>query len=194
MNKRKVTIKDVAKMAGVSPSTVSRAIYDSAPLKQETKDRIFYAMAKLNYYPNAAARSLVQKKTMSLGVILPNDEGDLFLNPFFIHALRGLSVYAQSCHYFILYAFSKDQNQELEYIKELYRSRRVDGFVMLTVREKDDCIDYMQSQSIPFVVIGHPIPDDKMLWVDNDNFQAMYKLTNWMIDRGYRDFVFLGGP
>lgn len=192
--RKKVTIKDVASRAGVSPSTVSRAIYSTAKLKPETKERIFRAMEELGYYPNAAARALVHKRTMTLGVILPNGEDDLFLNPFFIHALRGLSIHAQSRGYFILYAFSNNEEEEISFIEELYRSRRIDGVVALTVRRNDACLAFMKQQQIPFVVIGHPEGLKGVLWVDNDNFQAMYRLVNWMVDKGYTELAFLGGP
>jgi DNA-binding LacI/PurR family transcriptional regulator len=89
------TIKDVAKAANVSPSTVSRVIADHPKISDETKKRVLAAMKKLNYHPNAIARSLANKSTKTLGLLLPNTDEDLFNNPFFTQAMRGISIYAQ---------------------------------------------------------------------------------------------------
>ena len=190
----RVTIRDVAEKAGVSPSTVSRAIYNTAKISDATKERIFRAMEELHYYPNAAARSLANRQAMTLGIILPNSEEDLFINPFFIDVMRGISIYAQSEGYYLMYAFSKDQEQEVKFIKDLYNTRRVDGIISLSVSENDKCIQYMKERETPFVVVGRPEDPEGILWVDNDNFQAMYNLVSLLLDRGIRSFGFIGGP
>ena len=87
----KVTIKDVAKEANVAPSTVSRVIADSPKISEETKLKVNKAIKKLNYTPNAMARGLVSNKTRIIGVVLPNEAEDLFSNPFFVEAMRGMS-------------------------------------------------------------------------------------------------------
>lgn len=84
-----VTIKDVAKEAGVSPSTVSRVISDSPQISDATKGKVHKVMEELKYEPNMIARSLANNSTKILGLILPNSADDLFENPFFMQAMRG---------------------------------------------------------------------------------------------------------
>ena len=79
----KVTIRDVAKEAGVSPSTVSRVLSNNERISQETKQKVKEAIKKLNFKPNAIARSLANNKTQTLGIILPNEIENTFANPFF---------------------------------------------------------------------------------------------------------------
>lgn len=190
-----VTIKDVAKLANVSPSTVSRVIADHPKISDETKKRVFEAMKKLNYHPNAIARSLANKSTKTLGLILPNAEEDLFINPFFVQVMRGISVYAQKKGYYIMYTYSNNENEEIDFIKNYIYSKWVDGIILLTARENDKCIEYLKENGrYPFVVVGRPEKSDGILWVDNDNFKAMYDVVNYLINKGHREIAFIGGP
>lgn len=171
----KVTIKDVAKEAGVATSTVSRVLSNNPKISDETKERVNEAIKKLNYKPNAIARSLANNKTRILGVVVPSEADDLLMNPFFINAMKGMSVYAQSKSYYITYAFSKDENSELDIMKEITNANLIEGVILLRVKEDDKSIKYLKNINFPFVAIGRPEEIDDVLWVDNDNFHAMYK-------------------
>ncbi|MFT5872922.1 MAG: DNA-binding LacI/PurR family transcriptional regulator [Clostridium sp.] len=188
-----VTIKDVAKLANVSPSTVSRVIADNPKISDETKQKVYKALKEMDYHPNAIARSLVSKTTKTIGLILPNTDEDLFVNPFFIQIMRGISHYAQKKGYYILYAYSSNEDKEVEYIASLINSRRIDGVILATVRKDDKCIAYLKKADYPFVVIGKPENTEGILWVDNDNFHAMYSVVNYLIQKGEKKIAFIGG-
>ena len=188
----KVTIKDVAREANVAPSTVSRVLSDSPKISEETKIKVNKAIKKLNYKPNAIARSLVNNKTKILGVVLPNEADDSFKNPFFVEAMRGMSMSAEENGYYIMYAFSKNDEDELKTIKEFSSNNLLEGLCLLSVREEDKTIKYLKDINFPFVVIGRPDEED-VLWVDNDNFQAMFKLVDKFIKDGQSDIAFIGG-
>lgn len=188
----RVTIKDVAKEAKVATSTVSRVLSNNPRISEETKERVHDAIKKLNYRPNAIARSLANNKTRILGVVLPNEAVDLLANPFFINAMKGMSMYAQSKNYYITYAFSKYEDGELENIKEITNSNLVDGIVLLRVRDNDEKIKYLKNINFPFVVIGRPNLTEEVLWVDNNNYQAMYNIVNQLISKGHRKIGFVG--
>jgi DNA-binding LacI/PurR family transcriptional regulator len=189
-----VTIKDVAKLAKVAPSTVSRVIADNPKISDATKQKVYKAMKDLNYQPNAIARSLANKSTKTLGLILPSTDENLFNNPFFIQAMKGISVYTQKKDYYIMYTHSSNEENALSVMKNYIHSKWVDGVILLTVSENDKCIDYLKSVNHPFVVIGRPENVQNVLWVDNDNFQAMYSVVNHLIKKGHRDISFIGGP
>jgi len=188
-----VTIREVAKLANVSPSTVSRVIADNPKISDATKQKVYKAMKEINYHPNAIARSLVSKTTKTIGLILPNTDEDLFVNPFFIQIMRGISHYAQKKGYYIMYTYSSNEDQEVEYIASLMNSRRVDGIILPVVRKNDKCIEYLKQEDFPFVVIGKPEDTEGLLWVDNDNFHAMYSVVNYLIQKGERKIAFIGG-
>lgn len=188
------TIKDVAKLAGVSPSTVSRVISDNPKISEETKARVSAVINELNYHPNVIARSLANSSTNMLGLILPNNEEDLFKNPFFIQIMTGISIYAQKNGYYIMYTFGNDEKDELNYIKNYTNSKMADGIILLTSRPNDKCISYLKKHNYPFVVVGRPEIAEETLWVDNDNIKAMYDVVNNLISKGHRKIAFIGGP
>lgn len=189
-----VTIKEVAKLANVSPSTVSRVIANNPKISAETKKIVYKAMKQLNYRPNAIARSLANKSTRTLGLILPSTDENLFANPFFIQAMKGISVYAQKKGYYIMYTHSGNENDSLNIVMDYINSKWVDGLILLAARENDKCISYLKEANHPFVVIGRPENTKDTLWVDNDNFQAMYSIVNYLIDKGHSSIGFIGGP
>lgn len=188
----KVTIKDVAKEANVAPSTVSRVIANSYKISEETKLKVNKAIKKLGYTPNVMARGLVSNKTRILGVVLPSEAADLFKNPFFVEAMKGMSMGAEENGYYIMYAFSKNEEDELKSIKEFVSSNLLDGICLLAARENDRCIKYLKDIKFPFVVVGRPDNDKDILWVDNDNFNAMYSVVNRFISDGENNIAFIG--
>jgi len=190
----KVTIRDIAKAVNVSPSTVSRVLSNSPKISQATKEKVYKVMKELNYEPNIVARSLANSSTKILGLIFSNTEDDLFENPFFIQAMKGISVYAQKRGYYIIYTFSENEEKQLEYIKHYVRSRLVDGIILLTSKENDKRISYLKNVKHPFVLIGRPQDAEGVLWVDNDNFQAMYNVVDYLIKKGRKCIAFIGGP
>lgn len=188
----KVTIKDVAKEAGVATSTVSRVLSNNPKISEETKAKVNEAIKKLNYKPNAIARSLANNKTKILGVVLPSEADDLLTNPFFINAMKGMSIYAQNKNYYITYVFAKDGKNEFESIKEITNTNLIEGIILLRVNENDESIKFLNNIEFPFVAIGRPEKTEDILWVDNDNFQAMYNVVNRLIQKGHKKIGFIG--
>lgn len=190
----KVTIKDVAKDAGVSPSTVSRVISDNSRIGEATKVKVRESIKKMGYTPNIFARSLVRKETKIIGVVMPHEADSLFSNPFFIQAMKGISISAENTGYHIMYAFGKDEESELKAVKNFVDCNIVDGICLLTVRKKDKCIDYLQEHNFPFVVIGTPEGKNNkdILWVDNDNISAVRNIVKTLANRGHKTIGHLG--
>ncbi len=189
----RVTIKEVAKLAGVSPSTVSRVLTDHPKISQATKDRVWKAMKELDYHPNVTARKLATNATKTIGLVLPNDVKLLAENPFFIQVLTGVTTYAQSKGYYIMLTNAETREGEVDALNHLFRSNLIDGVIMTVVREEDPCITFLRENKHPYVVIGKPNDTDSTLWVDNDNFQAMYEMVNYLIKKGNQKIAFIGG-
>lgn len=188
----KVTIKDVAREANVATSTVSRVLSNSHKISEETKQKVNDAIKKLNYTPNVVARGLAKNKTRILAVVLPEEAEDLFANPFFIQSMKGISICAQKESYYIMYAFKEQNIREREWIKGFVDSNLVDGLCLFNAKDNDESIEYLKKCKFPFVVIGRPEVVKDLLWVDNDNFQAMYQLTQTLIDKGHKSIGFIG--
>ncbi|MDD2534813.1 MAG: LacI family DNA-binding transcriptional regulator [Eubacteriales bacterium] len=186
------TMKDVARLAGVSTSTVSRVLANHPAISEETAVRVRDAMQKLKYQPNQIARSLSNRATHTIALIMPDPASYPLMNPFFVNAIRGVTTFARKHGYYLLLTYPENHD-ELTIIKDLVGSRRIDGIILTSVKKDDAIMTYLEEYEHPYVVIGHPYEDQKTLWVDNDNYGIVYKITKRLIEQGHRKIAFLGG-
>ena len=193
MARSRVTVKDVAKKANVSASTVSRVISDNPRISKETKNRVLKVMDELDFHPNAIARNLAKSTSSVLGVIIPFRNTDTLLNPFFPEALRGIIKSAKKNGYDVLLSSSANINEELENIKTLFQARKVDGVILMSSRKDDENINFLSKKNYPFTVIGSVKDRKDIPFVDNDNRLASYELTKLLIDSGKKNILFASG-
>lgn len=190
----KVTIKEVAKMVGVSPSTVSRVISDSPRISEETKKLVREAMHNLDYHPNAIARSLVNKSTKTIGIVMPQSTERAFLNPFFPQALSGITSAAHKENYCLLLSTGNDEDEQLDSITNIVMGGRVDGVIIMYSSVDSNMLNFLAETNIPCLIIGKPLENVNILYVDNDNVEAAFKVTEKLIANGHSRIGFLGGP
>ncbi|MBP2623909.1 LacI family DNA-binding transcriptional regulator [Streptococcus oricebi] len=188
----RVTIKDVAKLAKVSPSTVTRVIQNKKTISEETKKRVRKAMKELNYHPNLNARSLVSSYSQVIGLVLPDDSDAFYQNPFFPSVFRGIAQIAAEHHYAIQIATGKDQKERLEAISQMVLGKRVDGLIFLYSQENDPLIQLVTEEQFPFLILGKSLSPFTPL-VDNDNIQAGFDATQYFIKQGCQHIAFIGG-
>ena len=187
-----VTIIDVARTANVSPSTVSRVIAKNPRISNATCDKVLKIMEEMNYQPNIIARSLVNKSTRIIGVIIPGTTEKAFQHPFFPEILRGISSVAHKSKYKILISSVSCIKEEKQIINEIARGGITEGVILLTSKIKDPSISELIKINFPFVVVGRPDKHDEVNWVDNDNFSAGYELTQYFIKQGHKEIAFIG--
>jgi len=187
-----VTIKDVAKAAGVSPSTVTRVIQNKSTISDETKKRVRKAMKELNYHPNLNARSLVSSYTQVIGLVLPDDSDVFYQNPFFPSVLRGIAQVASENHYAIQIATGKDEKERLNAISQMVYGKRVDGLIFLYAQENDPLVKLVTEEQFPFLILGKSLSPFIPL-VDNDNIQAGFDAAEYFIKKGCSRIAFIGG-
>lgn len=181
------TIKDVAKMAGVSPSTVSRALSGNAPVDRETRERVMRAVEALNYKPNVLAKGLKEGKTSTIGLILPN-----IRNPIFPSVARGVEDIARKKGYtVILCNTDEDREVEIDYINKL-KNRWVDGFIFATAGKDAQHILDLKAKGVPVVLLVRNI-GYKVDAVVIDNFKAAYRATKYLLGLGHRKIALING-
>lgn len=189
-----ITIKDVAKLAKVAPSTVSRVIANNPRISEKTKKKVREAMDQLGYHPNFIARSLASQSTQAIGLVMPSSTDVVFQNPFFPTVLRGLSEGAHEKHYALYMTTGKTDNEILDGVIQMVQGGRVDGVVLLYSKIEDKVLMYLQERGIPFVVIGKPFKHvEEITHVDNDNFRATREVTEYLIQLGHDHIAFVGG-
>lgn len=189
-----ITIKDVAKHANVAPSTVSRVIANSPRISQKTKERVRQTMEELGYHPNIHARSLANRSTQSIGLVMPSAATKTLQNPFFPEVLRGISTKAHQNGYSLYMTTGVTEDEVLTGVIEMVQGRRVDGVIVLYSREDDRVVDYLRQTKFPFVVVGKPFNDaSSITYVDTDNYLAGREVTRYLFDLGHRRIAFIGG-
>jgi DNA-binding LacI/PurR family transcriptional regulator len=189
-----VTIKDVAKASGVSPSTVSRVIANNPRISDDTKKKVRKAMKELGYHPNINARNLVAKSTKAIGVIMPSSADKALQNPFFPEILRGIGSVIHHVEY-SLYLSTGETEKEIESeVKRMVYGSYVDGIILLYSRINDKVSRFLREQDFPFVIVGKPYEDEtEITHVDNDNVKAGKEITKHLIEQGHRRIGFIGG-
>lgn len=157
------TVKDVAKKAKVSPSTVSRVINDHPSISIETKQRVRKIMDEMGYFPNVTARNLGKQRANSFGVILPPlDSRERLGNPLYLELLNAVNETAAEFQITTAVASANNSETLLENVTRMHRQKQVDGFI-LAYSEKDDPVaEYLYQNQVPFTLIGRP-PKEKLI-------------------------------
>lgn len=188
-----ITIKDVAKEVGVAPSTVSRVLKDHPSISSETKERVRRAMDKLGYVPNISARNLVSKLSNAIGVVLPIIQSkERTSEPFYLESITAMNEEASNHQVSIAIASGNSEEELLEAVQLLYLQKRVDSFILMYVKENDVVLEYLIEKKIPFTIIGHPYRYyNDTSCVDNDNQLLGRSVTQYLIDKGHKDILFV---
>jgi DNA-binding LacI/PurR family transcriptional regulator len=189
-----ITIKDVAKKAGVAPSTVSRVISDSSTISEETKKKVRKVMDELGYHLNLNARILVQKSSQTVGIVMKNSTSASLLNPVFPELLNGISDYCNMQDFSICLTSGKSEEEIFQDTVKIVRGKKVDGIIVMYSKKDDKVVPYLLECGIPFVVIGKPAYEtNKIMYVDNDNVLAAKEATDHLINLGHKRIGFIAG-
>lgn len=187
-----ITIRDVAKRAGVAPSTVSRVIADNPSISDKTKIKVRKVMDELNYFPNIYAQGLASAHSKTFGLVLPLATDAFYQNPFFPTVLRGINYEMSKHDYSILLSVGLDNEQRLKHIEKIVNGKQVEGLIFLYASKDDPLLQFAQMVNCPSVVIGSP-DSTRTHFVDNDNELIAYQATEALIDKGCQQIAYIGG-
>ncbi len=188
-----VTIKDVAALAGVSPSTVSRTCKNNPSISEETKERVRKAMAELGYEPNFQASNLASQNSRTIGIILPASAKEVYENSFYLEAIQGISHYCNGRQYMTTIVTGQDQAELLDAVRSMSRSGKVDGFIILYSKKDDPVIDYLFNEGLLYILIGKATQyTNQTIYIDNDNLLAGREAAEYLYQLGHRRIAYLG--
>lgn len=186
-----VTIKDVAKKADVSPSTVSRVLSDSSEISKKTKKKVRKVMEEVGYTPNLSARYLATKQTKTILLVLKTASVEMRQNPFFTDVLISVSEVCKDKGYSTIMTTSIDEHALFTEVKNYIDSRIIDGIILLYSKQ-DKVTQYIKEKSFPFIVVGKSLNDNyPVMYVDNDNVLASEQITQYMIGLGHKSLLFI---
>ncbi len=190
----RVTISDIARIANVTPSTVSRVISKNPHISTETCERVRRVMREMDYHPNIIARSLVRRTTNIVGVLLPTTGDRAFHHVFFSELLRGIMAQANAKGYDILLSVGENPESEDISIRNFIGGGVTEGIILTVSRMDQRYLHFSVGSHFPIVMIGRPEKqwEDQISWVDSDNVDAGYRLTRYFIEKGRRHIAFIG--
>jgi DNA-binding LacI/PurR family transcriptional regulator len=191
MSKTRVSIKDIAKAAGVSHSTVSRSLSDSPLVTPDTKARIQRLAREMGYIPDAWARSLVMGETRAVGVVVTT-----IADPFIAEVVQGIESTAYEHDYTVILASSNsDPSREISAV-EMLRSKRVDGVIVTASRVGALYQTHLERVGVPVVLINnHSEQSGHYLYsVTVDNQHGGYLATRHLVELGHRRIAYVTGP
>jgi DNA-binding LacI/PurR family transcriptional regulator len=191
---KRATLKEVARLAGVSYQTVSKVLNGQVRLPAATEARIWEAVQALNYIPNHTARSLRSRRSHTIAYCwAPTATGQA--NPILDELLQSMVQAAERQGYYLLCFPNQPDPQRLrEAYRELIDSGRVDGFILSSVEYEDPRILYLMERRFPFVAFGRSNPEYQFPSIDIDGGLGMLKVVRHLVERGHRRIAALTWP
>ncbi len=184
-----VTLSDVAQLAGVSPSTVSRVVNNNGYVSEAIAKRVMDAVAELDYRPNVVARSFRSKTTMTIGVVVSD-----LTNSYFMEALGGIEEVLSPEGYLLLIASSNNVvARELQYCME-FDHRRVDGTILASAGASPAKLATVFRKDARVVLIDRMIDGAGFDCVLDDNDYGVNQLVDYLLEQGHRKFGVVSGP
>ena len=184
--KNTLTLKDIARKAGVSRSTVSRVINNHPSVSDEVRQRVNQIIQSTGFHPNVAARSLAMRRTHMVGLVLPRTVSSFYSDPYFPRLTQGI---AKACnqHHFTLGLFLVSTKEDEEKIfNSVIRRGLLDGILLQSGEYGDPMIDDLCRADIPLVLAGRPFSNGDISFIDIDNVDAAHQAVAHLINLGYQ--------
>ncbi|WP_349774065.1 LacI family DNA-binding transcriptional regulator [Lederbergia lenta] len=180
-----ITIKDIAELAKVSRTTVSRVLNNSGYVSEKARIAVQQVIEETGYVPSQHAKAMRTKKTKVIGVILPKISTDTSSR-----TVNGMNeIFANKGYQILLANTNLDKEKEIEYLK-LLQSRQVDGIILLATNTDGNLLNEIKSMKIPVVLVGQEFPDIPSITFDD--YGAARSLTELMVKKGNRNIAFIG--
>lgn len=189
-----IDMAEVARLAGVSLSTVSRSLAGNTSISEDTRKRVIEIAQKINYRVDSSASTLRTGLTRTIAVVIPLEHASKqrLSDPFFLEILGAIADELAMRSYSML--LSKTTQDPAEWISSIVQSRRVDGVIVIGQSLHHEHLNQLAAQDINLVVWGARMPDQTYPTVGSDNREAGFVGTSHLIDQGCRRIAFLGDP
>jgi LacI family transcriptional regulator len=188
-----ITLEDIARMSGVSRSTVSRVINGDPNVNEGTRTRVQGVIQSVNFHPNLAARGLATGRTHVLGLVIPTGVATIFADPYFPLVIQGVSAACNARGYSVMLWLAEPE-YERKTINQILSSSLIDGVIVSSMLMNDPVIERLSESTQPFITIGRHPTNDTLSYVDVDNRSGSYQGVSYMLRRGRRRVAIINGP
>lgn len=193
MAARRVTLRDIARLAEVHPGTASRALSDDEKLKKlvnpETAARVQRIAKEMNYNPDPAARSLKTRRSHSVGVLIPD-----ITNPLFPPIIRGIEDCLGENGFVVLLGNTDDDSKRERMLLDGMLSRRVDAMILATAKRDHDVVVDIVAQDLPVVLVNRVLDNHAIPSVATDDMAGIRMAVNHLVGLGHTKIAHLAGP
>lgn len=186
----RITIKEIAEMARVSKTTVSRVINGKPDVSHSTRARVLDLIKETNFQPNLFATGKTAQKINHIGLIVPYKTHNILSNQYYVDVLQGILDEVERCDYYLFFCYVQKKN----YV-EIYKQKRVDGFILLSPGAlHHSIINELKKEGIPFVSTAKVLDRPDIPFVEVDNYRGAEMAVEHLISLGHRRIAFVGKP
>lgn len=181
-----LTLEDIAKLAGVSRSTVSRVINDHPNVRDKVRKRVMEVIQTTGYHPNAAARTLASQRSWMIGLVIPRTFSNIFTDPYFPRLTQGIAQACNQYNYTLgLFLISSKEDEE-KVLSRVSRKGLLDGLLVQSGQIGDQLIERLATSNSPMVIIGRPSKPAEVSYIDVDNVNGAYNAVRHLLRLGYK--------
>ena len=190
----RLTIEEIAALAAVSRSTVSRVLNNHPSVRPTVRARVQQVIAEQRYSPRAAARSLASRRTNVVGLLIPRSAATLFTDPFFPYVIQGITETCSNRGYFLMLSMVTAEREQ-DFYERVLRGRHVDGLILLSSDIDDPILPLLiRDNETPLVLVGrHPYLRD-VPSADVDNRDGAAQAVRHLLELGHRRIATITGP
>ncbi len=188
-----LTLEEIARLSGVSRSTVSRVINQHPNVSEDVRQRVLTIIQETGYHPNLAARTLASKRSWMIGLVLPRSVSSFFADPYFPRLAQGIAQACNQYEYTLgLFLVESKEDEETIYPR-ISRKGLLDGVLIQSGQIGDQLIDRLIDSNLPLVVAGRPFKTEDVSYIDIDNVAAAYNAVSHLIRLGYQRIATIAG-
>jgi LacI family transcriptional regulator len=188
-----MNLEQIAKLSGVSRSTVSRVVNNDPNVSVMTREKVMQVVKRENYTPNAAARGLAAGRTHVLGLVIPMGVAALFTDPYFPVLIQGVSSGCNSREYSVMLWLAEPE-YERRMIRQIMYSGLVDGVIVSSMLMNDSLVQALGDGDLPFMLVGRHPTDTHASYVDADNIGGAREAVTHLLRLGRARVATITGP